>query len=148
MFKIIGLVSCLIMLGLWVHSVIFVSFYAAPGRQWDMSLMCGRIGFGDGQSYDPGSFSIRTTDYFQAWNGLASLGPWNGFARLWLGLDLPGKGQYGRFHVPIWLFFAAVGAPTGILWWRDRSKHGFCKACRYDLRGNESGICPECGEKV
>ena len=22
---------------------------------------------------------------------------------------------------------------------------GYCKACRYDLTGNVSGVCPECG---
>jgi|GEM_PF-6121638 len=29
-----------------------------------------------------------------------------------------------------------------------RIKRGFCAACGYDLRGNISGICPECGEAV
>jgi hypothetical protein len=25
--------------------------------------------------------------------------------------------------------------------------HGLCKRCGYDLRGNDSGRCPECGEE-
>jgi hypothetical protein len=28
---------------------------------------------------------------------------------------------------------------------RKRRKLGLCPICEYDLRGNESGICPECG---
>lgn len=31
---------------------------------------------------------------------------------------------------------------------RRRRKRGLCVKCGYDLRGNESGVCPECGEKV
>jgi hypothetical protein len=29
-----------------------------------------------------------------------------------------------------------------------RPKNGFCKQCRYDLTGNTSGTCPECGTPV
>jgi rRNA maturation endonuclease Nob1 len=31
---------------------------------------------------------------------------------------------------------------------RARRKRGHCVPCGYDLTGNESGACPECGEKV
>ena len=31
--------------------------------------------------------------------------------------------------------------------WRRRRK-GFCQKCGYDLTGNESGTCPECGTEV
>jgi len=29
-----------------------------------------------------------------------------------------------------------------------RQKNGLCINCGYDLRGNVSGVCPECGEQV
>lgn len=33
--------------------------------------------------------------------------------------------------------------------WRKRaSQPGVCRKCGYDLTGNVSGVCPECGEKV
>jgi len=34
--------------------------------------------------------------------------------------------------------------------WREqgRRKAGLCVRCSYDLTGNTSGICPECGEKA
>ena len=31
---------------------------------------------------------------------------------------------------------------------RFRHRRGLCLACGYDLRGNESGNCPECGTEV
>ena len=40
--------------------------------------------------------------------------------------------------------------PTAYLWWRDRRRipPGHCQKCGYDLTGNVSGVCPECGSKV
>jgi len=29
-----------------------------------------------------------------------------------------------------------------------RRKNGLCVICGYDLKGNISGVCPECGEQV
>ncbi len=31
---------------------------------------------------------------------------------------------------------------------RYRREHGLCAECRYNLTGNESGVCPECGTKI
>ena len=30
----------------------------------------------------------------------------------------------------------------------QRHKHGRCEQCGYDLTGNESGVCPECGFEI
>ena len=39
--------------------------------------------------------------------------------------------------------------PASWLWWRDRSfPPGMCETCGYDLTGNASGHCPECGAAV
>ena len=54
--------------------------------------------------------------------------------------------------IPIWL-------PIAVLWvsplvyavrraCRRSSSKGRCEACRYDLTGNISGVCPECGTKI
>lgn len=49
-------------------------------------------------------------------------------------------------RIPLWLPFVFVAVPIAFLWWVDRlALPGFCAACGYDLTGNVSGRCPECG---
>ena len=63
-----------------------------------------------------------------------------------LGLGLPHCWRAGGF-LPLWVLLAAFGVPTLFLWWRDRRyPKGHCQDCGYDLTGNVSGICPECGK--
>ena len=51
--------------------------------------------------------------------------------------------------VPLWLPFLALAGPTAMLWHRDRRPPpGHCRNCGYNLTGNTSGRCPECGESV
>ena len=46
------------------------------------------------------------------------------------------------------LLFLLVAIPVAYLLSRDRPKipPGHCQKCGYDLTGNTSGVCPECGE--
>ncbi len=51
-------------------------------------------------------------------------------------------------YIPLWIPFVLIAIPTVIAWRRDRRpKPGHC-ACGYNLEGNVSGRCPECGEAV
>lgn len=52
--------------------------------------------------------------------------------------------------VPIWLLLLVVVIPSTALWWLDRRRilPGHCGKCAYDLTGNVTGRCPECGEAV
>lgn len=66
----------------------------------------------------------------------------------------PTKGQkYRIVFVPAWYpFLAAAVVPVvwlvGRLRRRRRSGPGRCRRCSYDLTGNTSGVCPECGTPV
>ena len=55
--------------------------------------------------------------------------------------------------------FYLVGAPLVLIWWFIQYQYAVpshppagrrktCPACGYDLTGNTSGICPECGTPV
>ncbi len=53
------------------------------------------------------------------------------------------------FITPLWLPLAAIGVPTILAWRRDRPfPLGHCQNCGYNLTGNESCVCPECGTKI
>ncbi|UCC31619.1 MAG: hypothetical protein JSU86_04940 [Phycisphaerales bacterium] len=57
------------------------------------------------------------------------------------------------FRLPGWLLallLAAYPAASAIptLRRRRRRRKGLCVSCAYDLTGNVSGVCPECGAKI
>jgi hypothetical protein len=51
---------------------------------------------------------------------------------------------------------AAVGVTMAVLYLiygpaelrRERREKGLCVHCGYDLTGNVSGVCPECGDRA
>ncbi len=49
--------------------------------------------------------------------------------------------------IPFWLLLLLTAIPTAWLWHRDRGwrRPGCCLRCGYDLTGNTSGVCSECG---
>ncbi len=52
--------------------------------------------------------------------------------------------------IPSWLPLLVLAPPTAWLWSRDRRQvgPGCCAACGYDLTGNVTGQCSECGTAV
>lgn len=51
--------------------------------------------------------------------------------------------------MPLWIPFAVTVAIAFASWRSLRAlPPGHCRKCDYDLTGNVSGMCPECGEKV
>jgi len=56
-----------------------------------------------------------------------------------------------RVSAPFWMlitFTAAypVWSLASFVWrWKKRRRLGLCRSCGYDLNGNVSGTCPECG---
>ena len=52
--------------------------------------------------------------------------------------------------MPLWMCLVLPVVPTAVLFWRDRRRipPGHCRACGYNLTGDVSGVCPECGVMV
>ena len=133
------------MLGLWVFSVLYVLVYV-PARS-SSGIGMGSGAFGLVEHYGQFSQGWTCNPSHLNWKNFATQMPWTTFVYHFLGFRLPTIDR--GFVVPVWLFVVAVGFPTAVLWWRDRRpKAGFCKACKYDLTGNVSGRCPECGTPV
>ena len=52
--------------------------------------------------------------------------------------------------LPIWILLLPAAISTAFLFWRDRRRipPGHCQRCGYNLTGNVSGKCPECGTPI
>ena len=52
-------------------------------------------------------------------------------------------------RIPLWMLFLPIAAVSLLAWRRARMRRpGHCLNCGYDLIGNVSGVCPECGKEV
>lgn len=147
LFKWTGLIVSIVILLTWISSTIWGVNY-----EFVKSNVAGVITFGDGElgwmtlkglnaSSNPKGFSVERINGNRVW-----------------GLELPSIKRddfYGEDNmlwvtIPLWLPFVIVAAPTAFLWHIDRRrKHqGHCPKCGYDLLGNQSGVCPECGTTI
>ncbi len=78
-----------------------------------------------------------------------------GLHRVGPGTSAPGSQGVTWVMLPHWLlvaFFAGAATLSAGLGRRARARrrwiHGECPACGYDLTGNTSGTCPECGART
>ena len=60
----------------------------------------------------------------------------------------PGWKGVSRLTLPLAIPYVIVATPTLFAWFRRKYRRGHCQQCGYDLTGNESGVCPECGSAV
>lgn len=85
---------------------------------------------------------VRATHRFESWSAVFEFLAREG---LWFG-HIAHRGLYA-LKIPLWFLLMLTGVPTILLWRYDRArvKPGCCAKCGYDLTGNMSGRCPECG---
>ena len=81
-----------------------------------------------------------------------SLSTWNWRTALWPTHHYydkrPGGGEKDHVSIPLWMPLSASALASWLSFLvaeRLRRKIGCCKNCGYNLTGNTTGVCPECG---
>ena len=146
-------------MGTLVCALILAAWGSSTGLVWSRSLSVEYVG-----NSNYGLLQMGTIHWWDRVNQSAQKGwavhsvslsvtdPWPWWLRfgcLWPSIaQNPGRGRI--VYIPLWLPFVLVAIPTAILWWRDRRRIplGHCQHCGYDLTGNVSGVCPECGTEI
>ena len=93
-----------------------------------------------------------------SWRGRRPfLAPWVQGGVFNYGWQWIGHRGYGRlqfhttYHIPVaflLILLLLLIRPIRTIITRQRRRRGLCIKCAYDLTGNESGVCPECGTGV
>ena len=122
--------------GLVLSCIFLAGFIASAGREFGYTGRTITIGCALG-CFCVGSTHVDSRRGFDYLNGFDPLViPWPKRYRSIIG-------------IPLWMPFLALGIPSFIVWRRVRKPRvGHCADCGYDLTGNTSGVCPECGSKV
>lgn len=136
---------------LWVSSILIGMIYV--GSRWAVSLSCGQATL----VFDKTFFVV----YGSSEKSVASFGCASQMIRTHydsggyrdiFGLFLPVIDfDAGVLRIPILIFVffpIPLGVVPRVIRNRDRRRSGLCRICDFDLRGNSSGICPECGTPI
>jgi len=140
-------VGLLIALGaIWIASAWCGISVVLPGNRAYVYATVGRVGVFT-SNYDLSIDNIRTSVRNHGLGKLNFEMPFWGFTER-SGMKCEG------LNMPAWLPLLLTAIPTAWLWHRDRRLissspgHLLCLRCGYDLTGNTSGVCPECGDKA
>ncbi len=145
--KWVGLAGCVLILASWLLSYVMAIRYMRP--DWHISLSKGHVVFKEYNWWRPNRrlfpLGWQTDSPFDA-----SLRPdpryTADFYNLWIVRHYKST-SWNTTAVSLWLPLLFVAIPAAVLWHRDRRPPpGHCKSCGYDLTGNVSGVCPECGQ--
>ena len=128
-FKRAGLFSSFILFVPWIVSRLGVTHYWY-GQEWMLCLSNGTVAFawivrGIGRSFASEAFTGWLPHF-----------------------DLVGATK--TLVVPLWIPLLLTVLATAVFswWYRRLIPAGHCQRCGYDLTGNISGVCPECGKRI
>ena len=121
-----GTALCVVIMAAYVMSAFRPIILAIPDVGW-IAVSRGSIA----QANDNSIYAIAFMDRSE----FPSLTQWNSW--IWV-VDLR--------VVPLYSVFLVVAIATLLVWrFAPKCPPGHCKKCGYDLTGNTSGRCPECG---
>lgn len=137
-----GLVLCAVILVVW-----FVGRWRGATLGFAGSKEACEIGLGQGRlHYSRVRGSLRRSIPWEGWHFTHDALPQPGWTWLPVRRDI---GTISLLVLPLWIPFLVLALPTGWLFYLDRrAVPGHCPKCRYDLRGNTTTVCPECGHAV
>jgi hypothetical protein len=130
--------------GLWFASVKPVNLTFTPPQSMTITLGCGGVflvsPLGSGMPFS--RLSVGFAESYGFTMPILSRGSIYGSGAA----NMPGV---WAAWLPLWPF-AFGSVVLAILSWRLRRPPppGYCRNCGYDLTGNVSGVCPECGSEV
>ena len=90
-------------------------------------LIFGRLSFDDSSNLPLGWNAWRSDGQFEWWP------------------EFQFDGRFNFVNIPIWMLLLATALATLWLWRHNHSAKLGCVNCGYNLTGNVSGVCPECG---
>ena len=134
LFSVLALLFVLFLQGETRKQSVVYAYTTAGGTQWTVYLGRGAIGLG----YATGAAQVSGTP-----DGLTGAHWQDAEPTLWLpvGVSRPGRREIA---LPIWIVLVLLVPALVWLWHDRRIRPGSCR-CGYDLTGNVSGRCPECG---
>jgi hypothetical protein len=139
--RIAAIVACLAVGGLWLWSGCH-SAYVTDHFRYECQMKAGVLSLS--VSFEPDLEPGTHISGYAVPSG-------NGFRLRWA---VPSsehvRGQYLCVELPIWLLLSGMllGAVVLFHLTRPRRAPGTCQMCGYNLTGNVSGRCPECGTTV
>ncbi len=140
-----GLVACVVLLLAWGMSLRWHIGYVARSHAYAWTLEDGKVRC----VYVPPPAAVGSSGEYGFYVGSARPHEW-GFILPSIRTIRMGRGSVVQTYtqIPVWLPLAINALLTVFLFWRDRPiLPGHCP-CGYDLRGNVSGVCPECGVEM
>ena len=149
--KWVGTVGCVLIAGAFLACVVgcrIAYVWETEGQLCSLALSGGCINFIQNYGKDWAEASGWNLEYCPPISSSVSDFRWLPGIRQHFYLE--GGKHTTSMYLPLWIPFLLLLMPTPLLWWRDRRKRipGFCRRCDYDLTGNTSGVCPECGLEV
>lgn len=134
----VGAAACLVVGVIYILSL-KRNIYWSVGTRTYLGVSAGGLWLGWNPAGVPGFGRNNNLTWWPV-----DLGP-SGQVFWWFRL-ISGPSPFSGF-APLWVPLLAVAVPTGFAWWpRSRFPHGHCQYCGYDLAGNTTGVCSECGK--